>query len=60
MRGRFLRGDWKPKRITAPVFDHYFTTPINKTIAQQVTPHRLDWFFLQQGLRITGEVRIAA
>lgn len=49
-----------PKELTRRVFDHYFTTPINKTIARQVTPQRLDWFFLQQGLRITGEVRIAA
>lgn len=53
-------GTWKPKRLTAPVFDHFLTRPIDDYRQRLITPHRLDWMFLERGLRITEEVKIAA
>ncbi len=52
----FAAGRWKPRKISGPIFDHVFTKPINARWERRLTPQRLDWLFINQGLRVTMEV----
>lgn len=45
-----------PARLKPHVFDHFFTVPINAA-PRRLTAAGIDWFFLDQGLRITVEPR---
>jgi hypothetical protein len=54
-------GRWEPVKMTQRAFDAFFTKPINDLPRpRRMTPQKLDWMFMEAGLRITGEARIAA
>ncbi len=55
---RFKSG-WVPRELTSRVFDRYFTCPANELAARRVTAAKLDWWFMEQGLRVTHEREVA-
>lgn len=53
-------GRWKPKLMSPVVFDFHFIGAPKPYRSTTLNPEKLDWMLLERGLRITGEVRIAA
>lgn len=45
-----------PKTIRPAVFDHFISQPQDKAWNERLTPQKLDWLVINQGLRVTMEV----
>lgn len=53
-----LQNGWLPSTLARPVFDHFFVVPIDDRWCRRVTSQKLDWQFMEMGLRVTGEAAL--